>query len=335
MESEFFRRLTKDREIRIDNSMFTNWDSCFVKGLLSDPLKKQLARSMDALVFGGAVHAGLDSFYRGGSVKEQIESALEQVEESGQQLSSEHPRTEENLRNLFVQHHVEQEQLADIVPISIDGEPVIEKSFSMPLGTIEISTDDAMKVYFDTDEDSVEIAVYWEGRIDMLATFRDNLWLVDHKTTTVMGEKFVDDKLRSSQFLGYYWAGCKLLKEAEGPLTTSTEKEFYSTDTKIEGVLVNAIALRKKGFEFKRFEIPFSPWKVEEWVTETLSSLSATVYHLFNYLENGEAVPTREHCVTKYGRCPFFDFCEAHPNMRTRMLDTAGLFQDSSWSPLN
>jgi len=137
-----------------------------------------------------------------------------------------------------------------------------------------------------------------------------------------MGERFLDDKLRSSQMLGYTYAAKYLSEHLFGGLP-------------VYGVRINALAMRSSGYEFKQFDIPYPDWKLAEWQTATIAAIRSLVLQLDAFLASGVALPTREHCVTKYGKCPYFDVCDSVPMMRDRMIFDDSYFFVSDWSPLN
>ena len=92
--------------------------------------------------------------------------------------------------------------------------------------------------------------------------------------------------------------------------------------------------MRSAGFEFKVFDIPYADWKVAEWQQETIQAVHDLVAKIDRFLSTGEAAPTRQHCVTKYGKCPYFDVCDTTPNMRDRFIFDENFFYVSNWSPL-
>jgi len=136
-----------------------------------------------------------------------------------------------------------------------------------------------------------------------------------------MGDKFVDDKLRSSQMLGYTYAARYL-----------SETSFDNLP--VYGARINALATRTGGYEFKIFDIPIANWKVDEWKAGVLLGMSQYIASIHTFLQTGEVSPTRDHCVTKYGRCAYFDACECMPQMRDRMIFDDEIFAVSNWSPL-
>lgn len=315
--SQFVKNLREGR-VTIDNSEYSTWSSCFAMGLYSGGLRRVGARSRAPLSFGGAVHAGLDAFFKGSDKWRDValaDAAITNLDSLGDPR-----RNTDKLMSLLESYTLEYERNPSMQfnILKLDGVPQVEQSFVVPLGTIEV---ESCKEIF-SREIPLRLEVTWSGKIDLLTLYEGAITPVDHKTTTVMGEKFVDDKIRSSQMLGYTYASRYLSERLFGNLP-------------IFGTRINALAMRSTGYEFKQFDMPYPDYKVAEWQQETLGAIKQLVVQLDSFLAGGQAIPTREHCVTKYGKCPYFDVCDSHPNMRDRLIFDDNYFFVSDWSPLN
>lgn len=308
--------------VQIDNSEYITWDGCFAMGLYNGGLKRVSARSRSPLAFGGAVHQGLDTFLRyfgkmdyGELVGLSMNKAMADAAVTKLDALGDPKRNTNKLQNILESYFLEYSRVPhmqfDI--LELDGNRVVEQSFTVPLGKVVVHT----KTW-----GTVEIEIIWMGKIDALTRFEGAISPADHKTTTVMGEKFVDDKVRSSQFLGYTFAARWL-------------SQHLFDGKPIYGCRINALAMRATGFEFKIFDIPYPDWKVAEWQAETIRAIGELITSVDNFLQTGTVVPTREHCVTKYGKCSYFDVCDAHPTMRDRIIFDDSYFFVTDWSPLN
>lgn len=302
-------------EVTIDNSTSSQWFSCFAAGLYSGALKRMNARSRSPLAFGGAVHAGLESYFRGEAEwrdRALADAAMTELDSLGDPR-----RNTSKLLDLLESYTLEYSRNPSMQfdILTIDGKPAVEKSFVVPLGQVLLEGTQ-LKTFVPS-----AVQVNWSGKLDILAKYEGALAMVDHKTTSVMGEKFVDDKIRSTQMLGYTYAARFLSRELFGGIP-------------VFGARINALASRSAGYEFKIFDIPYPDWKVSEWQQETLAAIKALIVQLDLFLSNGLAVPTREHCVTKYGKCSYFDVCDAAPQMRDRIIFDDDYFFKSDWSPL-
>lgn len=312
LQSEFVKKLTEGT-VLIDNSEFTQWDGCFAAGVYNGALRRMSTSRRTPLIFGSAVHKGLESYFKG--EKDWLAKAFAEAAAEGLDEAGDPKRNTTRLEDLLSSYVLEYERNAsmrfDI--LKIDSLPAVEQSFVVPLGTVALD-----KQLFGHSK----LEINWAGKIDLLTHYENMIAPVDHKTTTVMGEKFVDDKVRSSQCLGYTFAARYLADNLFG-------------GQQVYGVRINALAQRSSGFEFKQFAIPLADWKIAEWQSETILSIKYKLEEIQHFLETGEIAPTREHCVTKYGKCQYFDVCDASAAMRDRMIFDESYFYISDWSPLN
>lgn len=312
-------------------------DSCFAQGIMGGLLKKQPAFSSIHLDFGSCVHAGMESKFKGGSLADQIAAA--KADESWPAIAEGgHPyKTQECVIEVLKDYDVHTKISSDFdVLVSPDDEPLVEQSFRLKLGEFSLDAKKRNQLWtlIGSEHNIPEtITVYWQGKIDLFVGYQGMPWIADHKTTSVMGEKFAETFLRSSQMIGYYWASHALIQEGLTELKDSRGNTYNLTEKPFRGVLINAIAIRKSGIEFKLFPIPVPLTRIEEWRLGTLLRLRYFVEQVADYLQTGMTAPNREHCVTKYGRCPFFDVCESPDHMRAAMLNSNSYYT-SDWSPL-
>lgn len=336
LKSKQVKELLVDNIMMLDNSTFTNWSGCFVKGMFAGTLKRSPVRGQAPLVFGGAVHEGLEHFHKGMSMDDALDKALEfanptETDEEGNIIKqgatlnevADEKRNIDRLRELLIMYELDYSQRMDKFNVQpdTDGTPMVEKSFRLPLGsfTAYLPEIDSEGRLVNWKERTIQLM--WEGKIDLIdCDDNGELWVVDHKTTSVMGKQFADDLMRSSQMLGYCWAVKQMTKTLGKP---------------VKGVKINAIALRKNGFDFERFPISLSEWAIDEWWTETLFACEDIAVKLIEFLDTGRAVPSRISCVSKYGKCPFFDCCQTSPIVRSQFLFDDDYYYTSDWSPLN
>ncbi len=312
-QSKFVQNLRRG-VIQMDNSEFTQWDGCHAQGVYYGTLKRVNARNRTALAFGDALHVGLEAFFKGD--KDFVKLALARAATLDLDEMGDPRRNSGVLETLLLTYTLDYNRHLDsqFNILRINDVPQIETSFSVPLGSINLASTRNFG-------SGIHIDVGWDGKMDLLTDYEREIWPVDHKSTTVMGEKFTDDKVRSSQMLGYTYAARYL-----------AGKLFPGRS--VGGCRINALALRSGGFDFKIFDIPYADWKVAEWQRETLIALEDLVLRLDRFLSTGEIAPTRQHCVTKYGKCPYFDVCDTTELMRDRLLFNDDFFYVSTWSPL-
>jgi hypothetical protein len=199
------------------------------------------------------------------------------------------------------------------------GLPAIEVPFAVPLG--EITVNSPMWVRSPKGEVAEKqvgtIKIIWTGKIDLIYRREGRIYIMDHKTTSMMGPNYFKEFDLSSQVYGYLWAAAKLLNQP------------------IAGFIVNALAVRKqtktgKRFEFERYPIPGDDFLVAEWIEDTLHIIS-------DFIEMAKRAYFPKHtkwCVGKYGLCPYIQVCQLPEHSKETIL-MSGNFKTVEWDPLN
>lgn len=312
LHSKLVNNILNTEEIVIDNSSLEALTQCDVKGFLELFLKKKPVRNAAPLVFGGAFHKAMETFYRGGSEEASLKAALDEAEDNNLNGLEDPKRHLGSLQELIRFYFMDEKLRKDkLVPINLGSEPFVEKSFAFYLGDIEITSGTVKK----------KVRVIWSGRIDLAVSRQDGIYPVDHKTTSVMGAQFADDKLRSSQMLGYAWATTRFIHSVGEP------RPF-------RGILINAVCMRSKGFERQIYTLPYTTWQLEQWQLETLVILQTTLSRLLHTLESCFLCPCRTSCVTKYGKCSHFNTCQLSSDAMERLVLDKEFYEDDTWSPL-
>lgn len=297
--------------VSIDSSSFSSL-SCDRKALLSWVMKFSPSYGRAPLIFGHMLHELLEWQLKTGEIELTSfkKKALEIIDQEGENLNNclDDRRNTEVFLSLIESYAFNLKAKGDrIKPLKLNNEPLVEKSFSLPLGDFNL--------------EGKKITILWEGKIDAIAldTHSNEICIVDHKTTSILGDKFLDDKQRGVQFHGYLFAA----------------NEFQITEKKIETVMLNVICSRKTGFEFQimKFKRPYS--QVQEWRKDTESIVEQKVKSLFYHITKQSHLSSdRNHCCSKYGKCEFFQVCEAPVNSRQSFLYEPSFYQISNWSPL-
>lgn len=294
-------------ELELDNSTFEAIQTCPVAGLMR--LLKLKPRGPSApLVFGGAVHAAMEYFFKSEqpdlmtAVKVARTHAAENHLDDVADDKRNYDRLEQLIRVWFVYYKNNPNKRYNL--LVIDGKPAVELPFRVLLGTLF----NPMSCH--------DMPIYWTGKIDLVDwdEVSQSAWVVDHKTASMMGESFVKEKVRSSQFLGYHFALQTLLPQL-----------------KVKGTKVNVFYNAKTTVDIKPVELPTTWAAVQEWQTETVKVLRRAWFTLMD--SDLSAFPAnRNNCVGKYGACRHYDFCNQHPANREKWL--AGMYEHDSWSPL-
>lgn len=201
-----------------------------------------------------------------------------------------------------------------------DGKPAIEVPFALPIGEIEINREILVR-----DPSTLEvklthvpsIKIVWTGRIDLLYTVNDSLYILDHKTTSQLGPTYFKAFELSSQVYGYRYSIAKLL------------------DRHVNGFCVNAMCARRPtrtgtGLELSRNIVPLDETIGEEWLDDTLSHVSSFI----NSCIVGYFPKSPQWCFGKFGECSYRTVCSMPPAQREIIL-MGGLYKTVDWSPLN
>jgi hypothetical protein len=307
--------------------------------------------SRAALTFGAAIHAGLEIWYRNKhliGVETTCEDLLSRCYSAIESTFAESPpstfspdyRTSDYAIQSFHSYinHYKDEILT---PFTHQDKPLVEFSFSFPLGKSELPINVFRDWGYGTltnDKEqeewaaqyhklgSIPVTIEWSGIVDMLAEVNGSLYVVDHKTTSILSQDFFDGFEIAMQPVGYFSA-----VRAAFP------------DLPIKGFLANVLACRKpvaavtksgrpttsKPFEALRRQYNYSDWHVEEFKRDAL----ALIEELFANLTNNYFPRKTTWCVGKYGKCPFFDVCALPPEQRMSMLMSDN-YTNNTWRPV-
>lgn len=290
------------RIFKMDNSMYTTW-ACPMKGLLSHVLKlRPLGRSSLAMDFGTCIHAGLEQFFKGNTILE----ALDAFNKAANELGID--RWLDNYRNI---------ERGSMMLASWDE---WRKERGLVFETVNVAEKLGVELGVERRLDEIDgVDVRWIGRVDAVVRYKGGIWILDHKTSSMLGSKFINDKLRSPQFLGYYYTLNELIKQQYGE--------------PLKGVLIDVICTGTKEPKFELYELPIEQWQIDEWLAETKVKIKGIMETIQNVCRDKDyEIPVeREICVTKYGDCPFFQVCNAVSLARENILTR--LYEEHNWNP--
>lgn len=323
--------------LQIDNSSMEVFDTCPRSSQFSLVFSRT-NRPSPALTYGGAFHDALETYYKLPNKYQRPlpeESLLKVLESTAYEFSLNPPqmgewRTEDRCHEELTRY-INHYPTEPFKLLELNGEPCVELPFSLPLGVIE--QPDVLETEYTWDEivdpdtwpnESVapakvafkKIHVYWTGKIDLAVSMDGGNWIVDHKTTSMLGPTFYDHFKLSSQTIGYTWAGRQIFNE------------------RFNGLMVNVIANRKKtrtgtGSSFERQRFYYRDDQVEEWKENTLHRVSDFIANLArDYFPMSPAW-----CMGKYGRCKYHSVCTLPPNQRYDALHSDE-FANNTWTPL-
>lgn len=325
----------KDGHLFIDNSSINEFITCPRSAEYKLGHKRILDQPRSALFFGGALHAALEVRYNKGQM---ITPTLEgdMLCTLGDYftgyLPSENdyrtlPYATEVIREYNKTYKFESFKPLEFHDPSIDAtRKAVEVPFALPLGELTINAD---LLTIDPDHNNGEptvrhittLPIIFTGRIDVLAEYRGDTILIDHKSTSMGGSGYFEEFYTSMQFKGYKWAAEQILGQ------------------RISGVMINALVCRKPlmkapgkfNGEFLRDVIHIPDSNVVEWRDSMLHTISDFLNcHVRDYFPLHTAW-----CKGKYGKCPYYNICTSPAGDGRLQLLYSPLYTDDTWSPLH
>lgn len=344
----------------IDNSSLETFTTCPQSAYYKLVLKREAHARNAALTFGGALHEGLERFLeRQWGHQQGLEVDDEEwTKEEDQRILkffTENPapldeyRTVQNALAVLAAYR-QRASLPDYQwEIQSDSSgPIIERAFELPLGVVEVNDWIPMPWLLDAQlEEAIKhgsqekrgvcapyvshIHIAWSGRIDAIARCGNPnvVRVVDHKTTSIMGDSFMQDFQISNQVLGYVWAARQLWPDLD-----------------VSAFCLNAIHFKKptgtgaitdpgprggpSALSFVRGYYEYSPQRLSEWAENCLNIVSDFIHCLVR-----DSFPRHtKWCFGKYGKCQYHDVCvQDDPKVRANMIHS-DMFKQVTWNPV-
>lgn len=223
--------------------------------------------------------------------------------------------------------------------VSVDGEPMVERPFKVPLCTIPVNgalpypagqlivppTSVAWlkqePLAWEPDEHKygfnvANLHILLTGRIDFVLTDGSFTFVVDHKTSSRGGREFEEAFYLSLQTRGYCWAAKQL-------------------GIPVNGLIMNAVVIRpptKTGTatEFNRHTYFYSEDSLQEYEEEIKDICADLVHNLIR----GRWPQTARSFKSPCSGCDYQDNCRLPRHQRGPDL-SSDLFRDVTWSPIN
>lgn len=187
-------------------------------------------------------------------------------------------------------------------PLIIDGEPMVEKTFALPVP--------------DTKHPVTGQPIIYAGRFDMLASFNDAIFVVDEKTTMALGATWRSNWPLRGQLTGYCWGG-------------------RSFGLNVTGCVIRGIGVLKGSIQFEQAILTRPDWLVDNWLAQLAKDINRATDMWLEARDRFAAEPYKafdqafDQACSAYGGCGFTGLCESeHPE---NWYDS---FQVVRWDPL-
>lgn len=281
----------------------------------------------DATGLGSAMHNALEHLYKGGTQEECLQVLLNYFTENPPEEGS--WRTLDFAVSSFKIYYLRYQQgLHAWNVLDYHGTPAVEIPFRLPfaeyqldlkqgstLATLLVRPDQRHQLPADG---KILLKVFRAGKIDLVVSNEHGNWVVDHKTTSMVGSTFWSAFELSAQMRGYVWAAQHLFPELV-----------------FEGAMVNALICRKPtktgvAHEFDWHPFPYTQEQITTWHDDQQHHLNRLIHTLFHTNQFPESP---NHCSNKYGMCSYHSVCNMSKQAQPIVL-MSGQYSEKTWSPL-
>lgn len=275
--------------MKIDNFALSMHQSCPAKYQLRMVEGWTSRRRTGALGFGSALHIGLATWYKTGDPV----LCLQEINKAWpDNMPIDDWRTKEKCI-VTMAEYIKQYPTETWKVVGMPDNPVIEVPFTLDFGMYLPCTTCSVK--HGDERDWLEAichfcgmakeALEYGGIYDMLVDFGGQLFVVDHKSTSVLGPQYFNQFNPNNQMTGYIWAASQL------------------SGAKVTGAIINAIGVMKTGkTKFEREITSRSPEAIEVWKRMVYVEACNIKEH-----ERIGLFPWRTQSCTMYGRCEYHD----------------------------
>lgn len=344
----------------IDNSSLEVFTTCPKSADYKLVRRREAHARNAALTFGGAIHEGLEVLLKHEYFKDFGSNASDAFGPTVQDSAivsffTNHPTPPDEYRTVtnalaVLSAYRQRASLPDYQweIQSDDKGPIIERAFELPLGVIEVEdwismpwadkyprqgeTPSNLQWEKWTQKKEVfvnSIHIAWSGRIDAIASCNNAIRVIDHKTTSIAGDQFIQDFAISNQVLGYVWAAQQLWPELN-PSAFCLNAIHFKKPTGTGSISALGPRGGPAALNFFRAYFDYSPSRVQQWQENCLHIVSDFI----NSLQRGFFTRATKWCFGKYGKCQYHDVCiQDNPAVRTAMLNS-DMFKNVTWNPV-
>lgn len=180
------------------------------------------------------------------------------------------------------------------------GTPMVEYKFCTPLCVV----------------DGVEC--FYHGIIDLMIRRNGVLYVLDYKSTSVLGTSYWETQRVISAPRGYAWALQPAFEERiDGYIIRAIRTSTPSQKLRNTGTEAEKRRWWNESFGDELYI--FSPGELEEWHAEACSQ----VREFIRRTRENDFPRRRSCCVSKYGKCDYYEVCNTYPiKDRTNILSS-------------
>lgn len=319
---------TDDYLMSIDNTKLQTFMTCPMKAFYYILLRREPQAHNAALVFGGAIHVGIESMLHGESP--------EQQDELVRTFFLDHPTPLDEYRTVTnaieVMGHYRRRSAFDDYQWEILSDvagPIIERPFEVPLDVVNVDCEIQLPTWSEPRHVR-RINIAWSGRIDLVASVRGKPLVIDHKTTSIGDDKFMQDFQLSGQTRGYVWSGQTMWPEL-GISGIGINVFYLKKPAANTGLTERGPRGGEPALKFMRCYFDYSAQSLTNWAESASDICKTFIYHLVI----GAFPMYDKSCFGKYGKCGYHDCCTFdETEIRLRMLQSSA-YKDVSWNPLD
>jgi len=244
-------------------------------------------RRTGALGFGSALHIGLAEWYRSGDHSKALMAIHEAWPDN---MPIDDWRTKEKCL-VTMAEYIKNYPGETWKVVGMPDNPVIEVPFTLDFGMYlpcsqgHVPIDDGIYEPICPVCGEEREPLEYGGIYDMLVDFGGQLFVVDHKSTSVLGPQYFNQFNPNNQMTGYIWAASQL------------------SGAKVTGAIINAVGVMKTGkTKFEREITSRSPEAIERWKRDVYVEACDIKEH-----KRLGHFPQRTQSCTMYGKCEYHD----------------------------
>lgn len=286
--------------MRVDNFILTQFQTCPAKFELRAIEHWTSRRKTGALGFGAALHEGLAEWYKTGSQ----EGALMQIHRLWpDNMPIDDWRTKEKCMKVMAEY-IRTYPSENFSIVGMPDHPMIECTFTLDTG-MHLSCFACGPGYEEGSTclkcDHPLEPIEYGGIFDGLIEFSGSVYILEHKTTSMLGGYYFNQFKPNNQVTGYVWAAGLMSGQRVG------------------GAMINAIGLYKSSpTKFERQLTSRSQNEIDEW----LGNVRATC-ELIQHCKRTGHWPMHTAACTLYGKCEYHDVhVLGTENERRKRLET-------------